>query len=199
MTNYPRDEFDRVPEFNTRVGSHHAHGWAQSATSKSTGGKLLWVVLAAVIVLIIGAASFVFAPQLKDSIAGAGGSESTSPTDENESQEPSASESASESSTIDDADVLFDQRIGVYNAASVAGVASAGKEAVTEAGFTNIVTDNWNKPAETSTVYYMSEAERITAEKAAEALNIDDVLQTENVPNRVTVVIGSDDPLELNK
>ena len=53
MTNYPRDEFDRVPEFNTRVGSHHAHGWAQSATSKSTEGKLLWVVLAAVVVQAI--------------------------------------------------------------------------------------------------------------------------------------------------
>jgi len=199
MTNYPRDEFDRVPEFNTRVGSHHAHGWAQSATSKSTEGKLLWVVLAAVVVLIIGATSFIFGPQLKDSAAGATASESSQPSEDAESTAPTPSESASPSSTIDDDDVLFDQRLGVYNGASVAGVANAGKEAVVEAGFTNVITDNWNKPAATSTVYYMSEAERTTAEKAAEALNIDEVLQTENIPNRVTVVLGSDDPLELKK
>lgn len=199
MTNYPRDEFDRVPEFNTRVGSHHAHGWAQSATSKSTGGKLLWVVLAAVIVLIVGVASFIFGPQLKDGVAGSSSSESSQPAQETESAQPSASESASPSSTIDDDEVLFDQRMGVYNGASLAGVAKAGKDAVTEVGFTNVVTDNWTKPAETSTVYYMSEADRTTAQKAAEALNIDEVLQTENIPNRVTVVLGSDDPLELKK
>lgn len=205
MTNYPRDEFDRVPEFNTRVGSHHAHGWAQSAASKSTGGKLLWVVLTAVIVLVIGAASFVFGPQLKESLAGSSTNESTqsqeaSPSESVESSlEASPSESASPSSTIDDAEVLFGQKIGVYNGASVAGVASAGEEAMTEAGFTNIVADNWTKPAGVSAVYYTSEAYRVTAEKAAEVLNIEEVLQTSNIPNRVTVVLGTDDPLGLNE
>lgn len=50
-----------------------------------------------------------------------------------------------------------------------------------------------------SAVYYMSEAYRTTAEKAAEVLNIDEVLQTSNIPNRVTVVLGSDDTLGLNE
>ena len=205
MTNYPRDEFDRVPEFNTRVGSHHAHGWAQSAASKSTGGKLLWVVLTAVIVLVIGAASFIFGPQLKDSIAGSSSSESSQSQDgdagesADSSEEASPSESASPSSTIDDAEVLFGQQIGVYNGASVAGVAGAGEEAMTEAGFTNIVADNWSKPADVSAVYYVSESYRTTAQKAAEVLNIDEVLQTSNIPNRVTVVLGTDDPLGLNE
>jgi len=205
MTNYPRDEFDRVPEFNTRVGSHHAHGWAQSAASKSTGGKLLWVVLSAVIVLVIGAASFIYGPQLKDSLAGSPSSESSQDQggagseSADGSREPSPSESASPSSTIDDADVLFGQQIGVYNAANLAGVAGAGEQAMTEAGFTNIVADNWTKPADVSAVYYMSEAYRTTAEKAAEVLNIDEVLQTNNIPNRVTIVLGTDDPLGLNE
>jgi len=205
MTNYPRDEFDRVPEFNTRVGSHHAHGWAQSAASKSTGGKLLWVVLTAVIVLVIGAASFIFGPQLKDSIAGSSSSESSQSQDgdagesADSSEEASPSESSSPSSTIDDAEVLFGQQIGVYNGASVAGVAGAGEEAMTEAGFTNIVADNWSKPADVSAVYYVSESYRTTAQKAAEVLNIDEVLQTSNIPNRVTVVLGTDDPLGLNE
>ena len=203
MTNYPRDEFDRVPEFNTRVGSHHAHGWAQSAASKSTGGKLLWVVLTAVIVLAIGVASFIFGPQLKDSLAGPSSDESLQSQGGGESadssQEASPSESASPSSTIDEADVLFGQKIGVYNGANVAGVAGAGEEAMAEAGFTNIVADNWSKPADVSAVYYMSEAYRTTAEKAAEVLNIDEVLQTSNIPDRVTVVLGTDDPLGLNE
>lgn len=203
MTNYPRDEFDRVPEFNTRVGSHHAHGWAQSAASKSTGGKLLWVVLTAVIVLAIGVASFIFGPQLKDSLAGPSSDESLQSQGGGESadssQEASPSESASPSSTIDEADVLFGQKIGVYNGANVAGVAGAGQEAMAEAGFTNIVADNWSKPADVSAVYYMSEAYRTTAEKAAEVLNIDEVLQTSNIPDRVTVVLGTDDPLGLNE
>ncbi|ALG28112.1 hypothetical protein AOZ07_03275 [Glutamicibacter halophytocola] len=203
MTNYPRDEFDRVPEFNTRVGSHHAHGWAQSAASKSTGGKLLWVVLTAVIVLAIGVASFIFGPQLKDSLAGPSSDESLQSQGGGESadssQEASPSESASPSSTIDEADVLFGQKIGVYNGANVAGVAGAGEEAMAEAGFTNIVADNWSKPADVSAVYYMSEAYRTTAEKAAEVLNIDEVLQTNNIPDRVSVVLGTDDPLGLNE
>lgn len=205
MTNYPRDEFDRVPEFNTRVGSHHAHGWAQSAASKSTGGKLLWVVLTAVIVLVIGATSFIFGPQLKDSIAGSSSSESSQSQDgdagesADSSEEASPSDSSSPSSTIDDAEVLFGQQIGVYNGASVAGVAGAGEEAMAEAGFTNIVADNWSKPADVSAVYYVSESYRTTAQKAAEVLNIDEVLQTSNIPNRVTVVLGTDDPLGLNE
>lgn len=174
MTNYPRDEFDRVPEFSTRVGSHHAHGWAQSAASKSTGGKLRWVVLTAVLVLVIGALSFIFGPQLKETLATSTGSD-TSQTQEvtaEPSVEPTPSESASPTSTIDDEDVLYGQLIGVYNAASVAGLANEGEDAMAEAGFTSIVADNWTRPAEVSTVYYMSESYRTTAEKAAEILNI---------------------------
>ncbi|GAA3299680.1 MULTISPECIES: LytR C-terminal domain-containing protein [Glutamicibacter] len=201
MTNYPRDEFDRVPEFSTRVGSHHAHGWAQSAASKSTGGKLRWVVLTAVLVLVIGALSFIFGPQLKETLATSAESETSQSQEKTaeSSEEAAPSESESPSSTIDDEDVLYGQLIGVYNAASVAGLANAGEEAMTEAGFTSVVADNWTKPAEVSAVYYMSEAYRTTAEKAAEVLNIDEVLQTSNIPNRVTVVLGSDDTLGLNE
>lgn len=202
MTNYPRDEFDRVPEFNTRVGSHHANGWAQAAAAKPSGGKLRWVVLTAIAVLIIGVLSFVFGPQIKDSLAGTGSSESAQEQEEtgaDATQEPSPSESAPPSSTIDDAEVLYDEQIGIYNAASVAGVAGAGEASMADAGFTNIAAGNWSKPAEVSAVYYMSEAERATAEKAAEVLDIEEVLQTTNIPNSVTVVLGSDDPLGVNE
>lgn len=202
MTNYPRDEFDRVPEFNTRVGSHHANGWAQSAASTRTGGKLRWVVIAAVLVVLVGAFAYFFGPGgLKPIVGSAPNTTATgtaSPS-EDAAASPSETESAtpSASSTIDDDNVLFGQLIGVYNGASIAGIASAGQEALADAGFTNITASNWTRPAETSTVYYTSEAYRTTAEKAAEALNIDEVLQTQNIPNRVTVVMGADDTLEV--
>lgn len=202
MTNYPRDEFDRVPEFNTRVGSHHANGWAQSAASTRTGGKLRWVVIAAVLVVLVGAFAYFFGPGGLKPIVGSVPNTTATGTaapSEDATASPSETESAtpSASSTIDDDDVLFGQLIGVYNGASIAGIASAGQEALADAGFTNITASNWTRPAETSTVYYTSEAYRTTAEKAAEALNIDEVLQTQNIPNRVTVVMGADDTLEV--
>lgn len=197
MTNYPRDEFDRVPEFSTRVGSHHAHGWAQSAAAKGKDSKLRWVVLSAIAVLLIGGVGFFYGPSVADRLSGSESTQNTEATGNETSQSPSAtpSESATPSSTIDDADVLYGQLIGVYNGANIAGTAGAGEELLTEADFTNIVTDNWTRDAETSTVYYMSEAYRTTAEKAAEVLGIDQVLQTQNIPNRVTVVLGADDTL----
>ncbi|PRB68567.1 LytR C-terminal domain-containing protein [Arthrobacter sp. MYb213] len=197
MTNYPRDEFDRVPEFSTRVGSHHAHGWAQSAAAKGKDSKLRWVVLSAIAVLLIGGVGFFYGPSVADRLSGSESTQNTEATGNETSQSPSAepTESATPSSTIDDADVLYGQLIGVYNGANIAGTAGAGEELLTEADFTNIVTDNWTRDAETSTVYYMSEAYRTTAEKAAEVLGIDQVLQTQNIPNRVTVVLGADDTL----
>ncbi|WP_404289282.1 LytR C-terminal domain-containing protein [Glutamicibacter arilaitensis] len=199
MTNYPRDEFDRVPEFSTRVGSHHAHGWAQSAAAKGKDSKLRWVVLSAIAVLLIGGAGFFFGPGIADRLAGSEPTQTSTPAENESSPEQSEepSESATPSSTIDDADVLYGQLIGVYNGASIAGAAGAGEELLGDADFTNIVTDNWTRDAETSTVYYMSEAYRTTAEKAAEVLNIDEVLQTQNIPNRVSVVLGADDTLNL--
>ena len=199
--NYPRDEFDRVPEFNTRVGSHHAHGWAQSAASKGTGGKLRWVVLAAIAVVVIGALAYFFGPRDLVSVAGSPSNTETSApvpsesTDESASPSEDASESASPSSTIDDADVLYGQLIGVYNGANIAGIASAGQEALTEAGFTNVATGDWTKPADKTTVYFTSEAYRFTAMKVAELIGVDEIYITPNIPNRVTVVMGKDDPL----
>lgn len=209
-SNYPRDQFDRVPEYNTRVGAHHAHGWAQSAAIMPTGGKLRWVVIVAVLTLIVGAFAFMVSPQRSgDAVAGGEtnstqstesaqpteSAESAQPTEASESAQPTESETPSPSSTIDEADVLYGQQVGVYNAANIGGIAGAGQSALADAGFSSVVTNNWTRPAATSTVYYASEAYRATAEKVAEALQIDQVLQTANIPNRVTAVMGADDTL----
>lgn len=198
MTNYPRDEFDRVPEFNTRVGSHHANGWAQAATAGAKGGKFRWVAIAAIVVLIVGAISyFFFGSHGGNQLLGATPSQSPSASasvDPSASPTP-ASASPAPSSTIDDDEVLFGQVIGVYNGAGSAGIAGSGQRALAAENFTNTYTDAWVRSEQASAVYYTTEAYRTTAEKVAEVLNIDSVLQTQNIPNSVTVVIGTDNPV----
>ncbi|WP_313812056.1 LytR C-terminal domain-containing protein [Glutamicibacter sp.] len=208
MTNYPRDEFDRVPEFNTRVGSHHAHGWAQSVASKAPGGKLRWVVVAAVAVIIVGLLAYFFGPSggaplgVGSTTTASQNPEETGGENQAQSAEPSESESASQSpsespsSTIDDSEVLYGQLIGVYNGSNTLGAASLGQDALTEAGFTNVATGDWTKSSQTTDIYYSSDAYRATAEKIAEIFGVDEVYQTTNIPNRVTVVMGSDNVLE---
>lgn len=199
MTNYPRDEFDRVPEFNTRVGSHHANGWAQAATSDKKGGKFRWVAMAAVAVLLVGAVSyFFFGPNAQMRLLGSGPSESPSVSQTTESDDPSASPTASPtpSSTIDDAEVLFELLVGVYNGAEIVGIAGHAQEQLVDGGFENSYTDDWVRPEVDSAVYYTVESYRTTAEKIAEVLNIDEVYQTTNIPNRITVVLGSDNTVD---
>lgn len=198
MTNYPRDEFDRVPEFNTRVGSHHANGWAQAAASKDKGGKFRWVAIAAVLVLLVGAVSyFFFGPNGQNQLMGSTPTPSStaSASAEPSSQSPSPSESPTASSTIDEDLVLYQVRVGIYNGAGVAGIAGQAQQLLLDEGFTGSFTDNWVRDETESAVYYTTEQYRMTAEKAAEVLRIEAVYQTQNIPNPVTVVLGADDPL----
>ena len=196
MTNYPRDEFDRVPEFNTRVGSHHANGWAQAAASEGKGGKFRWVAMAAVLVLLVGAVSyFFFGPNGQIQLLGSSPSEAVAVSESAESASPTPTVSPTPSSTIDDAEVLFGQLVGVYNGAGIAGIASQTQEVLLENDFVNSYTDDWVRMEQESAVYFTAETYRTTAEKVAEVLNIDEVYQTSNIPNRITVVLGADDPL----
>ena len=198
MTNYPRDEFDRVPEFNTRVGSHHANGWAQAAASDDKGGKFRWVALAAVVVLLVGAVSyFFFGPNSQGQLLGSTTSPTPNITHSAPSSSPTPSESPTPSSTIDDAEVLFGQLVGIYNGAEIPGIASGAQELLAENDFVNSYTDDWVRTEQESAVYYTAETYRVTAEKLAQVLGIDEVHQTTNIPNRLTVVLGADDPLEF--
>jgi hypothetical protein len=53
------------------------------------------------------------------------------------------------------------------------------------------VVSNWTKKVTFSTVYYRDEAQRATAEAAAEALGITSVMQSANIPGNIAVVLGS--------
>ena len=212
--NYPRDEFDRVPEFNDHVGSHRANGWAQAAAGKGPRGGLRWIVVAAVLALVVGVVAFFAGPGLKDTqAAGAGeetasssaatqsSQESSTPAEETSGsaaagdEESEAPEEESSSPAIDDSAVLYNQLVGVYNAAGIQNLAAQGRQVLVDAGFTQVAANQWTRPARESTVYYMAPADLETARKVADLMGIDDVLQTTNIPNRVTAVLGEDDVL----
>lgn len=58
MSNYPRDEFDRVPESSSRQGVH------RERMEQPKGGGLAIVISAGVIALLIGAAAYFVLPNL---------------------------------------------------------------------------------------------------------------------------------------
>ena len=64
MTNYPRDEFDRVPEFSNRSGSHRANGWAAAAAVGGVRPGLRWLMVFGVVALLVGVFSFTALPKL---------------------------------------------------------------------------------------------------------------------------------------
>ncbi|MCG7431943.1 hypothetical protein MHK71_05380 [Kocuria indica] len=60
MSEYPRDEFDDVPEDGARQGAHRGHNPNARAGSR---GKLLAILVTGVLALVLGAVAFVNAPR----------------------------------------------------------------------------------------------------------------------------------------
>jgi cytoskeletal protein RodZ len=108
MTNYPRDEFDRVPEFNNRSGSHRENGWAAAASVGGARSGLSWLMTFGVIALVVGLLSFTVLPKFvatsKDPapVAASSSSSDATATEATSSTEPSpSSESIEPSESVD--------------------------------------------------------------------------------------------------
>lgn len=67
MTEYPRDQFDDVPEYRGRQGGHRAV--AEPAAPAGPSG-LTWISVAAAFALAVGAFSYVILPGLRGGDAG---------------------------------------------------------------------------------------------------------------------------------
>ncbi|MBV1778833.1 LytR C-terminal domain-containing protein [Paeniglutamicibacter sp. ABSL32-1] len=219
MTNYPRDEFDRVPEFSNRSGSHRENGWAAAASVGGARSGLRWLMVFGAIALVVGLFSFMVLPKFTgtptdpasvaasssdaqeataSSEAAESPSESESPSEasetpaESESAEPTEASSSAESSESplpEDADTSM--AMGVYNGAKVGGLAGKARTELQNAGFSNVAASNWTKKVTYSTVYYRSETHRATAEAAAAELDITSVMQSANIPGNIAIVLGS--------
>ena len=220
MTNYPRDEFDRVPEFSNRSGSHRENGWAAAASVGGARSGLRWLMVFGAIALVVGLFSFMVLPKLtgattdpapvaasssgaQETAASSESSESPSESPTEASETPAESESAetaesTEASSSTEAsesgpaeDVDTSMPLGVYNGAKVGGLAGKARTDLQNAGFSNVAASNWTKKVTYSTVYYRSETQRATAEAAAGELGITSIMQSANIPGNIAIVLGS--------
>jgi hypothetical protein len=119
MSNYPRDEFDRVPESSSRQGVHRAR-----LEPPKSGGLALLITVGA-IVLLIGAAAYFLFP----SLGGAGDTE-TAATETSQQAEAGAAEGpADDGQPADTAEATDASEEAVDNDA---GTTAAGTTATAE-------------------------------------------------------------------
>lgn len=99
MTNYPRDEFDRVPEFSNRSGSHRENGWAAAASVGGARSGLRWLMVFGAIALVVGLFSFMVLPKLTGATTDPAPVAASSSGTQDAAASSDASESPSESET----------------------------------------------------------------------------------------------------
>ncbi|WP_372698492.1 LytR C-terminal domain-containing protein [Arthrobacter sp. JSM 101049] len=107
------------------------------------------------------------------------------------SSSAAAASSAAAESSAAAAEPDLSTSIGVYNASNRSGLAGSGRSELVGAGFTSVSAGNWTKHVNNSVVYYKSEADKATAQQAADVLGIGTIYQTANIPGRIAVVLGS--------
>jgi cytoskeletal protein RodZ len=215
MTQYPRDEFDQVPESAARQGVHRE----RLVPPRSSG--LALKILAGALVLAVGLAAYFLFPRLGLGQASeaspatsssapmpsitADGAASEAPGEE-PSEEPSASavptesESPSAESTPEEEPtpegtepaVAVDrtQPVAVLNATTVSGLASTAAGRLQAEGWNVTQIGNWSgQQLQGSIVLYNGEEQRPTADALAGALGIGAVQGDAGFGN-ITVVVG---------
>ena len=209
MTNYARDEFDRVPEASARQGVHRA----VSAQARAR----LWPILTVGIgSLAVGVVAFLLLPQLGFQAAASPlsamtaeappssqSSPSTSPTatpsagatspGATASSTPSASESASaaDSAVLNSSAVDKSQPVSVYNATLTSGLAGRVGATVDKDGWALGEVSNWQgAPQQESVIFYSDAAQKANAEALGALLNITKLVETGDLQAPVAVVLG---------
>ncbi|MFE4541335.1 LytR C-terminal domain-containing protein [Arthrobacter sp. NPDC056727] len=207
MTNFARDEFDRVPEVSSRQGVHRA----VSAPSRPK----LWPILSVGIgALAVGLVAFLLLPQLgfqpaitPPSAAAAGTPASASATASGSatpsstgtaSQSTAASEPASPSTlepatseTIAPAALDKSQPVDIFNGTLTSGLAGRVGATVQSDGWVLGEVANWQgSPQQQSVIFYSDAAHRANAEALSALLNIPTLVESADFPTSVAVVLG---------
>lgn len=206
MSQYPRDEFDKVPESSARQGVHRE----RLIPTRSSGLGLLITV--GVLALVVGLAAYFVVPRLGIGSGSADPSAAaTSPTTEEAepaaaptptetaSEAPAESESGetaaaapSPSPTPSEAAAVVDrtQPVTVLNASGVSGLGASVSGRVAGAGWPVGSVGNWTgMPQQASGVYYSAPEQAANAREVAAQLGIYTVMETPGFPT-VTVVLG---------
>ncbi|NUP58244.1 MAG: LytR C-terminal domain-containing protein [Pseudarthrobacter sp.] len=207
MTQYARDEFDKVPETGSRQGVHR--------TASAPAQVRLWPILAVgVAALAIGLVSFLILPKL-----GFGGIESqasasmeasplavTGSTPSARASVPAASPTAAPSasavpsagsepeptaSAVQQAVVNKAQAVAVYNATGTAGLANRVGGTVQADGWLLGQVGNWaGAPQKSSVVFYAGDQQLASARELAALLNIPTVAKNPEFQVPLVVVLG---------
>ncbi|WP_026174585.1 LytR C-terminal domain-containing protein [Acaricomes phytoseiuli] len=204
MSNYPRDEFDNIPESSSRQGAH------RTAMAQPRGG-LIPTIGFAVIALLVGAGLFFLVPRLTDgetlavssasSAAPTASTASPSRTAATASPKPTSASTASPkpsespvppAPTTPPAPVVDrSQPVAVYNASGVSGLAAGVAGQLRSQGWTVPTTGNWRgSPQNASVVLYQSEQLKANADEIAASLRISSVVLSPQVASPVLVVLG---------
>lgn len=220
MTNYARDEFDRVPEAASRQGVHRA----AAAPSRPRLWPILSVGTGA---LAVGMAAFVLLPHAGFEAAGqssseaaaavaqsggtaseaasakpstaaptAGASKSASPSAAASavpSEAAPSSPAASEAAAVDVLASSVDKAVpvSIFNGTLTSGLAGRVGATVKADGWTLGQVANWQgAPQQTSVIFYSGAERKASAEALGELLNITTLVETPGFESSVAVVLG---------
>ncbi|MHA7264281.1 LytR C-terminal domain-containing protein [Arthrobacter sp. TMN-37] len=206
MSQYPQDEFDRIPEKASRHGVHRER--LVAVRGSGLGLKIAVGILA----LLVGLAAYFLLPRLELGSAqnasaanarpSATAGETASPSPERmrspeASGTPSASDPASPSPSASASPeapaVDKSQRVNVLNGTGVPGLAGTVAGRLGADGWTGAAAGNWaGAPLEASVVFYNGLEQRAGAEAVAAVLGIAGVQDGAGVSPDLTVVVGPD-------
>lgn len=197
---YPRDEFDDVPENSDRQGVH------RERLAKQRGSGLGLIILVAALVLIIGVISALVFPRL--GIGGAPTAGQTPPADQQtsspaatdtaqpttpETTPPAEEETPPAEETTPPETPAVDKTVPlvVYNATLTQGLGTVVSTRVTQDGWTVNSVTNWpGNPLDTSYVFYPREDLAPSAQALADLLGIQQILLDPSFGDTIAVVAG---------
>jgi hypothetical protein len=204
MTNYARDEFDRVPEASSRQGVHRA-------VSVPARPRLWPILTVGIGALAVGLVAFLLPPQFGFQTAGsplsavaapsATSSASPSAKPSTAAKSPGASPSASASSApsattpggTELAGSAVDKSlpVSVYNGTPTSGLAGRVGATVRADGWVLGQVANWQgAPQQQSVIFYSDAAHKASAEALGALLNITTVVESAEFQTPIAVVLG---------
>ncbi|MBO0909923.1 LytR C-terminal domain-containing protein [Arthrobacter sunyaminii] len=205
MSNYPRDEFDKVPETSSRQGVHRE----RLIPSRSSGLGL--IITVGVLALVLGVAAYFVLPRLgigtddgdrapaADSSASVESPEpqasepgqSTEPTP-SATAAPSAEPAPTPSPTPSPTPAAADrsQPVVVLNGSGIGGLGASVSARLGADGWTTAQVANWGgQPLQGSIIFYGTEDQLPNAQELSQLLGIPTVVQSPDF-TLVTVVPG---------
>lgn len=220
MSQYPRDEFDKIPESASRQGVHRE----RLVPPRSSG--LALKILVGLLALAVGLAAYFILPRLgigetdsaatqtttvpPSETATPNASPSAGADDDASEPEPTPSDTATAAPTGDPTEaptaepteaeptpseepaaIDRTQAVNVYNSTGIGGLASSAAGRVTAGGWAVGQIADWGgAPPQTSVIFYNNASQLAAAQEVAGILGIPTLVETTGVSPNITVVVG---------